>query len=271
MSSKRQAMAAKKKTRQSKRSAEKKVKTQISKTQILRNAVENNQGRTIAQLADGLVKSGISTKEGKPPKNEDVLKMLGDISGQLIVLHAGLEIVETLLKEHSGRFTEEQLEIADKVDRAVIKISEDTNAIIAFIDQGRDMMDYLDLFLHLTDYVQEMATTSMYGLYEKVINVEKDNLREYLNEHMPQDMDSLNFSFPYHNKRVARISEKYATKVGESLMDIPAVQLFGEEGLESDDEIAQAGESLILETADAEGDHAMTSTYAAEIPPATIQ
>lgn len=245
MSNKQQAMANKTKARRSKRLKDKKTKNSANANRSVRHAIDRNQTYTIAELADSLVKSGVRIKKGNPPDNEEVKLMMGAMVNQLIVVHAALEITEILNKEQGAVFSPEQQVIVDQFDETVVKLSEDVNVILEFMENGHDMNAYLDVFFHMTDLVQQLSNTKMYGIYDKVVEPQGDLIREYLGEHMPQEQDSVLFSLDYHNKRIARISSKYATKVSEGLtatdiMQMPAAQLFGEEGLESDEEALAA-------------------------------
>ena len=245
MSTKAQSMAANKKKRKANRQ---KVKTKKAVVSAHQANVSNMIGQAVAQgqslvgLANMLHEAGFKAKKGQLTDNDDVLKMLSEVTVQLTIVHGGVEIIERLLKEQGQVFPEAEQVIADQLDEAVIKLSEDANVIIAFIDEKKTLEDYLQMFLSFTDRVQELSGNELFGVYANVFTPHKDALREYLVEHMGQDEDSFMFSIPYHEKRANRVGEKYRTKFGEgddiaNLMAAPSEELFG---AESEPEVEEA-------------------------------
>jgi hypothetical protein len=146
--------------------------------------------------------------------NVEVLKGINDMIPILGNIHGVIEVVEKLVEMKKITLTEEQQLSIDVFDRQIVAIAEDVNAIFVFINDEKEVDDYISLFVHYTDTLAEIMQFDIPRVMEVTLRPNELVINEYVREHMHEGESNYDFGMRLHGVRIARVAALYRTVKG---------------------------------------------------------
>lgn len=227
MSSKNTKLAQRKQAKAVKRTKAKQVLALKKKHSSVVNKVNTNHQLLSRELvAKGVVELSSQLAEAKRDfktkdlelTNTEVMKGIMDLVNVTGPLHGGIEVLDRLSQEGRFEFTDDEVAKITVFDKAVVKLTEDINAIVTLIEVGKqEPSDYIDL---LIDHVNSSAVLAEEILPEVMDDVfgskeRKDLVDEYVKEHKGDEQDNFEAGLRFHNERMERIFPLYKTVVSD--------------------------------------------------------
>jgi len=163
----------------------------------------------VVQTALDLKKDYQAVKESLT--NVDVLKGINEMIPILGNIHGVLEVVEKLVAMKKVTLTAEEQALVDAFDKQIVSVAEDVNAIFVFINEEKEVEDYISLFVHYTDTLAEVMQFDIPGLMEVVLRPREEVINEYVREHSLEGETNYDFGMRLHGERIARVAAMYRT------------------------------------------------------------
>jgi len=226
MSTKQQAMRAKKQAKRARAKKEKRTRAAISKHQVIRDIVGNdtifdliNNREKLQRLAD----EGIGGSGKKIPEL-DRTKLISGFNSTAVIatqLHASAEVITVLESEKKVVLTEQDQELLVQLDKAVVALCEDIQAIKLLDQAGKKPEEYIDIVLHTSQLANDLMFELRPGMIALMDRYDAF-VETYAKEHRSADMPMEVYMEQLHNRRIARVAPLYASAArveSDALMD----------------------------------------------------
>lgn len=188
-------------------------KLKASQSGLNRELVAKGVVALSEQLAKAKKSSGAEDLE---LTNKDVMKGIMDLVNITGPLHGAVEVLDRLSKEGRFEFTEDEVVQIEVFDKAVVKLTEDINAIVTLIEVAKqEPTDYIDLLIdHVNSssvLVEEILPGINDGLFEQ--DERKALIDQYVAEHKTAEQNNFEVGLQFHNERMERVYPIYRTAV----------------------------------------------------------
>lgn len=164
----------------------------------------------------GVVQTALDLK--KDPKaaadklnNIEVLKGINDMIPILGNIHGVIEVTSKLVDMKKTTLNEEEQALVDSFDRKIVAVAEDVHAMFEFINDGKEVDDYIDLFIHYTNTLAEIVQFEIPAVMDGVLRPREEVINEYVREHKHEVENNYEFGMRLHGERIARVQVLYRT------------------------------------------------------------
>lgn len=145
--------------------------------------------------------------------NVVVMQNINDVIPAMIRVHSGIEVFCRLADEKRFVISEEEQALINRCDEQITKVTEDINAIVAFVDAKKEPEDYMEIFMHYTELLARLFDNTIPDIM-MMLTPRKPEIDGYADEHHNKETTPL---FEYmrvlHCERMEKVFMLYHTPV----------------------------------------------------------
>lgn len=131
--------------------------------------------------------------------------------------HSGVEVFTRLGEEKLFVIQPVEQELIDMLDKQIVQLCENINAITIFVEAGKEPDEYMELFVDYTQLLAQM-TEETFPLIIDMLQPKGELLDNYYNEHV-NGRAIFDYMTSLHFDRMKKVADKYATRIGKVELD----------------------------------------------------
>ena len=144
--------------------------------------------------------------------NTVVMQNINDVIPAMIRIHSGVEVFIRLADEKRIVVTQEEHVLIQTIDQQITHVTEDINAIVAFVSDKKEPEDYMEIFIHYTELLATLFESTVPGVMA-MITPHEGLIDQYANEHRNKEMPLFDFMRGLHCERMEKVFKLYHTPV----------------------------------------------------------
>jgi hypothetical protein len=240
MATKQTSLRANKQAKRQKRSKQKQVgarkeealgKKLIGRREMAKLMAETGSNESIADQAKRRLKSMKKrVRQGKMTQaeydkqtaieeeitNTVVMQSINDVIPAVIRVHSGVELFCRLADEKRFEITAEEQTLINTTDELITKVTEDINAIVAFVDSGKTPEDYMGIFMNYTELLARLFDQTVPSVMA-MLTPRQELIDTYAKEHNSnKEAGVFLYMQGLHCERMEKVFPLYHTQVSEA-------------------------------------------------------
>ena len=144
--------------------------------------------------------------------NTMVMQNINDVIPAIIRVHSGVEVFTRLADEKRIVVTQEEHTLVQTFDKQITKVTEDINAIVAFVTDKKEPEDYMEVFMHYTELLAELFESTVPGIMG-MLTPRQEIIDQYVTEHRNKEMPLFEYMRGLHCERMEKVFMLYHTPV----------------------------------------------------------
>lgn len=144
--------------------------------------------------------------------NTVVMQNINDVIPAIIRVHSGIEVFIRLADEKRFEITPEQHVLIQTADQQITELTEDVNAIVAFVEDKKEPEQYMEIFMHYTELLAHLFEGTVPSIVE-MLTVHQDLIDTYAKEHRNEETPMFEYMRGLHCERMEKVFPLYHTPV----------------------------------------------------------
>jgi hypothetical protein len=188
--------------------------------------------------------------------NVIVMQNINDVIPAIIRVHSGVEVFCRLADEKRFEITPEEQALINRCDEQITKVTEDINAIVAFVDGKKEPEDYMDIFMHYTEMLARLFDGTIPDIM-LMLTPRKPEIDGYADEHHNKETTPIfEYMRTLHCERMEKVFPLYHTQVSAEGDAADVLHSYTPENPMPSDPVidADVADAVLLEAPDVEKD-----------------